>query len=278
MCFSPQRRAIFRQQNVKKCSEDYSFLTFWLPNVLFATAACNFSTAERQKVLRRLQFFNILTSKCAFRHSGVQFFDGWRGKSASDLMCFVHFHFQMCFSPQRRTIIRHLNFKKCSETVSFLAFSLQNLLFATAACNFWCLLSALTSAPAALTGLLLDWPDTRIYEKTQHFVSSLTFSADVSSFTWLWHSCIFCRLTWRLYCWAMHLVFDSTAELCILFSTLHIVGSFYLNFLRWSIIFRYIKIKADGSASIKQFSMVSKNLDHIRPHLFTVHFFIYSRV
>ena len=232
MCFSPQRRAIIRHRNVQKCSEDYSFLTFSLPNVLIATAAYDFSTSERPKVLRRLQFFHIFTSKCAFRHSGVQFFDGWRAKSASDLMCFVHFHFKMCFSPQRRTIIRHLNFKKCSETVSFLAFSLQNLLFATAACNFWCLLSAPTSAPAALTGLLLDWPDTRIYEKTQHFVSSLTFSADVSSFTWLWHSCIFCRLTWRLYCGAMHLVFDSTAELCILFSTLHIVGSFYLNFLR----------------------------------------------
>ena len=239
MCFSPQRRAILRHRNVQQRSEDYSFFTFSLPNVLFATAAYDFSTSERPKVLRRLQFFHIFTSKCAFRHSGVQFFDGWRAKSASDLMCFVHFHFKMRFSPQRRTIIRHLNFKKCSETVSFLAFSLQNLLFATAACNFWCLLSAPTSAPAALTGLLLDWPDTRIYEKTQHFVSSLTFSADVSSFTWLWHSCIFCRLTWRLYCGAMHLVFDSTAELCILFSTLHIVGSFYLNFLR---LLQYYKV------------------------------------
>ena len=112
MCFSPQRRAIIRHRNVQKCSEDYSFFTFSLPNVLFATAAYDFSTSERPKVLRRLQFFHIFTSKCAFRHSGVQFFDGWRAKSASDLMCFVHFHFKMCFSPQRRTIIRHLNFKK----------------------------------------------------------------------------------------------------------------------------------------------------------------------
>ena len=136
MCFSPQRRTIIRQQNVQKCSEDYSFLTFWLPNVLFATAADNYSTAERPKVLRRLQFFNILTSKCVFRHSRVHFFDWWRAKSASKLMCFVHFHLKICFSPQQRAIFRHLNFKKCSETVSFLAFSLQNLLFATAACNF----------------------------------------------------------------------------------------------------------------------------------------------
>ena len=39
----------------------------------------------------------------------------------------------MCFSPQRRAIFEHLNFKKCSGADSFLAFSL----LATAACNFW---------------------------------------------------------------------------------------------------------------------------------------------
>ena len=115
----------------------------------------------------------------------------------------------MCFSPQRRAIFQHLNFQKWSRIVSFLTFSLPNVLFATAACNFWCLLWAPTSAPAALTGLLFDWPDTRIIEKTQHFATSLTFGADVSSFFWLSRYCIFCRLTWRLYCWAMHLLFNS---------------------------------------------------------------------
>ena len=198
MCFSPQRRTIFRKQNVKKCSEDYSFLTFWLPNVLLATAAYNFSTGEEQKVLRSWRVLYILTSECAFRHSGVQFFDWWRAKSASKLTCFVHFDFRMCFSPQRRAILRHLNLQKCAEPVMFCTFSLPNVLFATAACNFWFLLWAPTSAPAALTGLLFDWPDTRIIEKTQHVVTSLTFNADVSSFTWLWHYCIFCRLTWLL--------------------------------------------------------------------------------
>ena len=43
----------------------------------------------------------------------------------------------MCFAPQRRAIFGHRNFKKCSDTVSFLAFSLPNVLFATAACHFW---------------------------------------------------------------------------------------------------------------------------------------------
>ena len=73
MCFSPQRRAIFRHRNFKKCFEHVSFLTFWLGNVLLATAACNFSTSQLQKMFWDPQIFSILTSKCASRHSGVQF-------------------------------------------------------------------------------------------------------------------------------------------------------------------------------------------------------------
>ena len=185
MCFSPQRRAIFRHQNFKKCSETDVFCTFSLPNVSFATAACIFSTSELQKVLSEWGVLYIFTSKCAFRHSGVQFFDIGTSKSAPRPPVFEHFHFQMCFSPQRRANFWHRNFKKCSRNEVFCTFSLPNVCFATAACNFWCLLSAPTSAPAALTGLLLDWPDTRIIEKTQHFATSLTFGADVSSFFWL---------------------------------------------------------------------------------------------
>ena len=48
----------------------------------------------------------------------------------------LHFHLKMCFSPQQLAIFRHLNFKKCSETLSFLTFSLENVLLATAACHF----------------------------------------------------------------------------------------------------------------------------------------------
>ena len=138
-----------------------------------------------------------------------QFFDIETSKSASDLRCFVHFHFEMCFSPQPRAIFRHRNLKKCSEPEVFCAFSLQNVLFATAACNFWFLLWPHDSAPAALTGLLFDWPDTRIIEKTQHFATSLTFGADVSSFFWLSHYCIFLLLSWLLYYCAFHLLFNS---------------------------------------------------------------------
>ena len=73
MCFWLQRRAIFRHQNFKKCSEADVFCTFSLQNLLFATAACNFSTSELQKVLRSWRVLYIFSSKSAFRHSGVQF-------------------------------------------------------------------------------------------------------------------------------------------------------------------------------------------------------------
>ena len=136
MCFSPQRRAIFRHQNFKKWSKHAVFCTFWLPNVLFATAAYNFSASELPKVLPDRQFFNIFTSECAFRHSGVQFFDIWTSKSGPNMRCFVHFDLRMCFSPQRRAIFRHLNVQKWSKHAVFCTFWLANVLFATAACNF----------------------------------------------------------------------------------------------------------------------------------------------
>ena len=38
----------------------------------------------------------ILTSKCASRHNGVHFFDISTAKSGPELVCFVHFDFEMC--------------------------------------------------------------------------------------------------------------------------------------------------------------------------------------
>ena len=44
MCFAPQRRALFRHRNFQKWSDHGVLCTFWLPNVLRATMACNFSS------------------------------------------------------------------------------------------------------------------------------------------------------------------------------------------------------------------------------------------
>ena len=42
----------------------------------------------------------------------------------------------MCFLPRQRAIFGHRNFKKWSAPALFCAFSLENVLLATAACNF----------------------------------------------------------------------------------------------------------------------------------------------
>ena len=61
-----------------------------------------FSTSEPPKLVREWCVLYILTSKCASRHNGVHFFDIGTSKSGPTLVCFVHFHFKMCFAPQRR--------------------------------------------------------------------------------------------------------------------------------------------------------------------------------
>ena len=48
--------------------------TFCLRSVLRATTACTFSTSQLPKVVRTWYALYILTSKCASRHNGVQFF------------------------------------------------------------------------------------------------------------------------------------------------------------------------------------------------------------
>ena len=126
MCFAPQRRALFRDLNFQKWSDLLVFFfTFWLPNVLRATTACTFSTSQLPKVLRRWCVLCILTSKCASCHNGVHFFNISTAKGGPKLVCFVHFDFEMCFAPQRRTLFRHRHVQKWSDHGVFCAFWLK---------------------------------------------------------------------------------------------------------------------------------------------------------
>ena len=113
------------------------------------------NTSELPKVVRTNGVLYMFTSKCASRHNGVHFFDISTSKSGPELVCFVHFDFQMCFTPQRRALFRHLNFEKWSDAEVFCTFSLRNRLRATTACTFstsqlpkvvqqWCVLYILT--------------------------------------------------------------------------------------------------------------------------------------
>ena len=53
------------------------------------------------------------------------------------MLCFTHFDLQVCFAPQPRAIFEHRNVQNGPDNLSFLAFSLANVLRATAACHFW---------------------------------------------------------------------------------------------------------------------------------------------
>ena len=183
MCFAPQRRALFRHLNFQEWSEHDVFCTFWLGNVHRATTACIFSTPQLPHVLRHWGVLYLLTSKGASRHNGVHSFDISTSKSRPNMRCYVHFHFEMCFAPQRRALFRYLNFQKWSDVGVHCTFWLPHVLRATTACNFSSLIWPEGSAPAA--SLLFDPPEPQIIGKTQCFATFLPFRAPASSFFWV---------------------------------------------------------------------------------------------
>ena len=209
MCFAPQRSALFRHLNFQKWSGAGVFCTFWLGNVLRATTACTFWTSQLPKVVREWCVLYIFTSKCASRHNGVHFLDISTSKSGPRMVCFVHFHFEMCFAPRRRALFGHLNFQKWSAPGVFCTFWLGHVLRATTACNFSSLIWPAGSAPSALASLLFDPPEPQIIGKTV-FRDFPTFS----------RICIFFLLTLL----SSNLSLLSASSL-LCFSSVHIVGS-----------------------------------------------------
>ena len=145
-------------------SENGVFCTFWLRNVLRTTTACTFSTSQLPKLLRTRQFLTHFTSKCASRHNAVPFFDISTSKSGPALTCFVPFHFEIGFAPQRRATF-HLSSSQMSPH------------------------------PAALASLLFNPPEPQNHEKTQCFATFLPFRAPASSFFWSFLFWLFSLLT-----------------------------------------------------------------------------------
>ena len=139
------------------------------------------TTSKRPKVARTWCVLYIFTSKCASRHNGVHFFDIATSKSGPDLVCFVHFDFDMCFAPQRRALFRHLNFQKWSEP-SVLYILTSKCASRHSGVQFFVSHLPAGSAPAALASLLFDPPEPQIMGKTQRFAPFLPFRAAGSSF------------------------------------------------------------------------------------------------
>ena len=100
MCFTLQRRALFRH--------------------------LNFQT------LRESCAFSVLTSKCALDHNCVRSSDISTSKSGPNIpiWCLSQFVFEMCFAPQWRALLRRLNRQK------WLLFWLRNVLCGITTCTF----------------------------------------------------------------------------------------------------------------------------------------------
>ena len=265
MCFSPQR---LQHLNFKKCSETVSFLTFWLGNVLLATAACNFCTSQLQKVLWDPKLFSILTWKCASRHSGVQFLHISTSKSALRPSTFWHFDLEMCFSPQRRAISQHLNFKKCSEPDMYI-FTWK---CASRHSGVQFLISPLTTW---LRTRRFNEPTFRLTRHTNHWKN--TAFRDFSN---IWRGWIFFLLTFAL----LHLLSsDSTSSsdftfcwlyfiylLFICFSTLHIVGSLLFKLPSTNPYYKLL-LRTMKYYSVLHSTQYYKVLQSITPHYNVLH-------
>ena len=200
ICFSPQPRAICEHRNFQNGSAPVVFSTFWLTNMLRATAACNLWTSQLPKWLRPCGVFHILTYKYASRRSGVQF-------------------------------LNIVTSKKAPPPWWFSTFWLTNMLRATAACHFSpvCQNSYLrtrrfSEATFRTSATTNHWKNTAIRDFTNIFRACWTpcywlctpvdLLAPDST-----HMLIFLLLTW--------LLCDSSLQLYIL-SEVRL-----LNFLRW---------------------------------------------
>ena len=253
MCFAPQWHALFRHLNFQKLSDTEVFCTFWLQNVLRATTACTFSTSQLPKAVRRWGVLYILTWKFASRHNGVHFFDIATSKSGRNVVCFVHFDFEMCFAPQRRALFRHLNFQKWSDHGVFCTFWLGNVLRATTACTFstsqlpkvvreWCVLYILTWKCASrhngvqlFISHLASWLRTRRFSEPTFWPSSATnhwkttVNHDFPTFSRI---CIFFLLTLSLPIFSLLLFLFSLPLPCSAFHLSILSEVWLLNFLR----------------------------------------------
>ena len=199
MCISPQRHAILRHLNRQKWSKHAVFCTFLLSHVHFATAACNFATSKQTKVVQTCGVLYILTFKCAFRHSFVQFFDIWTDKSAPKPSCFVYFHLRMCFSPQRHAIFSTSEQTKVLQGRHVLYILTFKCAFRHSGVQF--LISPLSTD---LRTRRFNRPTFRLTQQTNHWKN--TAFRDFSN---IWRGCIFFLLTFAL----LHLLSTDLATL-----------------------------------------------------------------
>ena len=137
---------------------------FWLENSLRATAACFFSASELQTVAQAPHVFSIFDLHALRTTAACNFWTCELQKVARAPACFwlenAHFDLER---GSRHSCVPFFG-KKRPDHVIFLAFWLEHVLLATAACYFWALCWRATSAPAALASLLFEHAEPRTIE------------------------------------------------------------------------------------------------------------------
>ena len=103
-------------QSFSNCYKIITFCSLWEGADSLALAMQNHILTS--KSVPRPPVFYTFDLTCASRRKGVHFFIISASKSAPSMVCFVHFHFKMCFAPQGRALFQHLNFQKWTETFS----------------------------------------------------------------------------------------------------------------------------------------------------------------
>ena len=215
MCFSPQRGAIFRHQNLKKMLRERQFLNIFTSKCAFRHSGVQFFDISTAKVLPDPQFFNILTSKCVFRHSGVHFFDIGASKNAPGPSVFLTFWLLHVLLATAACNFSTSELQKVLRSWRVLYIFASKCVFRHSGVQF--LISPLSTY---LRTRRFNRPTFRLTRHTNHWKN--TAFRDFSN---MWRGCIFFLLTFAL----LHLVSaDLTTLLC--FSTVHIVGNLLFKF------------------------------------------------
>ena len=142
---------------------------------------------HRQKVVRACGVLNIFTFKFALRHNGVHFLHISSSKSGPNVACFVHYHFQMCFAPQRRVLFNISTSKSAPTMRCFVHFTSKS------ASRHNGLQLFMSHLPRCLRTRRFSEPTLRYPGATKHWKN--TVFRDFSTFS---RTCIFSLLTFSI--------------------------------------------------------------------------------
>ena len=95
--------------------------------MLRATTACTFSTSQLVKVVRSWCVLYILTSKCASRHNGVQFFDISTSKSGPTMVSACTFSTSQLVKVFRSWCVLYILTLKCASRHNGVQFFISHL-------------------------------------------------------------------------------------------------------------------------------------------------------